>query len=235
MIVAFYQSFYQLLPLLSIDSLGLFQSIIQALRNLFSPSKGNADVSKPSKKVVQRNPYECVTLKGEKVKSHGEKDIADFLYYNNIPYKYEDQYPYERNYHPDFHLVGKNIWIEYFGLNRDGSVASFIGGQRASEEYRRQIAWKRKVHTKHGTRLLTFYAYQRSEGDLLVYLRKALYVYGISSRIPPINWNWKRAEDTSSANESSGNSSIHEFNGIVPVESNESIIPEDTRFKREEE
>ena len=141
-------------------------------------------------------------MKGETVKSYGEKDIADYLFYNDIPYIYEDRYPYEKNYHPDFHIVGTNIWIEYFGLNRDGSVAPFIGGRRESKEYRKQIAWKRKVHKRHRTVLLSLYAYQRSEGDLYNCLRKALYKNGIRSRIPPLNWNWKKQNPTSSPNES---------------------------------
>ena len=175
--------------------MGILQTILRFLRKLFTPTESGTHHVEP------RNPYVCVTMKGEEVKSYGEKDIADFLFYNGIPYIYEDRYPYERNYHPDFHIVGTDIWIEYFGLNRDGSVAPFVGGRRASDEYRRQIAWKRNVHTRHRTVLLSFYAYQRSEGDLFVCLRKALYKNGIRSRIPPLNWNWKKQDPTSPINE----------------------------------
>ena len=169
--------------------MGLLRSILRFLRKLFTPTDSGTHHVEP------QNPYVCVTLKGEEVKSYGEKDIADFLFYNGIPYIYEDRYPYERNYHPDFHIIGTDIWIEYFGLNRDGSVAPFIGGRRESKEYRKQIAWKRKVHREHRTVLLSLYAYQRSEGDLFLNLRKALYANGIRSRIPPFDWNRKKHSD----------------------------------------
>ena len=163
------------------------------------------------------------------MKSYGEKDIADFLFYNGIEYIYEDRYPYERNYHPDFHIVGTKIWIEYFGLNRDSSVASFIGGRKASEDYRRQIAWKRRTHTRHGTKLLSFYAYQRSEGDLFVYLRKALYANGIRSDIPPLNWNWRKTEQVSKPQEHCDQDRMAGFNPFSYPEISEEIITEESK------
>lgn len=50
------------------------------------------------------------TLAGDKVKSYGEKEIADFLYTRGIRYMYEEPYEYEvssnehSQYRPDFHI-----------------------------------------------------------------------------------------------------------------------------------
>ena len=63
------------------------------------------------------------TLRGEFVKSFGEKVIANFLFEHQIPYMYE---PSERgrlkNYHPDFLIKrpdGTGVAIEYFGMAGD--------------------------------------------------------------------------------------------------------------------
>ncbi len=63
------------------------------------------------------------TLRGEFVKSYGEKVIANFLFEYQVPYLYE---PVERgrlkNYHPDFLIKrpdGTGVAIEYFGMAGD--------------------------------------------------------------------------------------------------------------------
>jgi len=65
-------------------------------------------------------------LRGEYVKSHGEKVIADFLFENGVPYKYERNHRWDGfNYKPDFSLfrqAGRNssgAIIEYFSLMGD--------------------------------------------------------------------------------------------------------------------
>ena len=64
-----------------------------------------------------------VSLRGEYVKSHGEKLIADFLFEHDIPYKYERNYWWNGvNYRPDFTIfqsAKSGIIVEYFGLRGD--------------------------------------------------------------------------------------------------------------------
>jgi DNA helicase IV len=63
------------------------------------------------------------SLRGEYVKSFGEKIIADFLFEHGINYKYERSFWWSGiNYRPDFTIfTGDNqgIIIEYFGLRGD--------------------------------------------------------------------------------------------------------------------
>lgn len=120
------------------------------------------------------NPYRCITLKGEEVKSYGEKEIADFLFTHGIEYSYEEPYPYVYGYRPDFHITGTKVWIEYFGIDRDGNVPDWFEGKNPSKDYKKQMKWKRKVHKKHRTRLISLYSYQRSEGALISELSKQL-------------------------------------------------------------
>ena len=61
------------------------------------------------------------TLRGEYVKSHGEKTIANILFEHGIPYAYEKNRLWNGvNYRPDFTISGPTgvggVVIEYFGL-----------------------------------------------------------------------------------------------------------------------
>lgn len=127
------------------------------------------------------------TKKGEKVKSHGEKNIADFLFSRNIEYAYEDPYCIDTRdeehgqYHPDFHISGTDIYIEYFGIDKEGKVADFITSKNgdASCEYKQGIDWKMKLHVNNGTRLISLYYYQLQDGSMLDELQRCLEAFGI--------------------------------------------------------
>jgi len=64
-----------------------------------------------------------VTLKGDHVKSFGEKTIANTLFENGVEYRYEKAFPWDQGiYRPDFTVpVGndRELIIEYFGLLDD--------------------------------------------------------------------------------------------------------------------
>lgn len=64
-----------------------------------------------------------VSLRGEYLKSYGEKLIADFLFEHDIPYKYEKNYWWNGiNYRPDFTIfqsASSGVVVEYFGLLGD--------------------------------------------------------------------------------------------------------------------
>jgi len=64
-----------------------------------------------------------VSLRGEYLKSYGEKLIADFLFEHDIPYKYEQNYWWNGiNYRPDFTIfqsANSGVVVEYFGLHGD--------------------------------------------------------------------------------------------------------------------
>jgi DNA helicase-4 len=75
--------------------------------------------------LVYRRSLPLLSLRGEYVKSYGEKLIADFLLEHNIDYKYEKNHPWNGiNYRPDFTLPTssrRGIIIEYFGLEGDST------------------------------------------------------------------------------------------------------------------
>lgn len=85
--------------------------------------QGGFDLSDRSALIEHRRSLPRETLRGEYVKSFGEKVIADFLLEHGVPYKYERNHRWDGfNYRPDFTLfrrAGKHasgVIIEYFGL-----------------------------------------------------------------------------------------------------------------------
>lgn len=127
---------------------------------------------------------QIVTLNGEVVKSFEECEIANFLSMNGVNYEYEAAYEHatadatHRQYEPDFYLPDHGIYIEHFGIDRDGRTAPFID----AVEYRAGMKWKRALHEEHGTELVETYSYERREGTLLSSLGKQLTQRGVAFR-----------------------------------------------------
>lgn len=84
------------------------------------------------------------TLRGEYVKSYGEKVIANFLFEHDVPYLYEQNHWWSgRNYRPDFTIpksgsMPKGIVVEYFGLAGDPDYDEQSAEKR---DY-----WEKKAH-----------------------------------------------------------------------------------------
>ena len=130
---------------------------------------------------LQQNPP--TTINNEIVKSYGEMDIANFLAQNGIRYIYENPYKYDtrtseyQQYCPDFYLPDYDIYIEYFGINKDGEVPSYFSGKdgmTATQVYQMSMQWKRETHSKNGTIMIECYAYEKFDGVLLDKLKERL-------------------------------------------------------------
>ena len=130
---------------------------------------------------LQQNPP--TTINNEIVKSYGEMDIANFLAQNGIRYIYENPYKYDtrtseyQQYCPDFYLPDYDIYIEYFGINKDGEVPSYFSGKdgmTATQAYQMSMQWKRETHSKNGTIMIECYAYEKFDGVLLDKLKERL-------------------------------------------------------------
>ncbi|MFK5938698.1 MAG: UvrD-helicase domain-containing protein, partial [Sulfurimonas sp.] len=128
---------------------------------------------------IAENELRC--FNGDVVKSREELEISNFLYLNQISYKYEAKYEYTteneeyRQYQPDFYLPEYKIYIEHFGINRDGSTASFVDGKKYNED----IKWKRELHQKYKTELIETFSYEGREGCLTENLQKKLMTKGV--------------------------------------------------------
>jgi DNA helicase-4 len=128
------------------------------------------------------------TLKGEAVKSLGECLVANYLFKQGIEYQYEPAYehktanPLHRQYQPDFYLPEHGVYIEYYGIDRDGNTAPYVD----RELYHQGMAWKRQLHAEKGTCLVELYHYELVEGVLFEALDEKLAENGVEYRpLPP--------------------------------------------------
>ncbi len=116
------------------------------------------------------------TLKEETVKSHQELVIANFLTLNGIKYLYEEPYKHKtwtiekRQYKPDFYLPDFDVYIEHFGIDRDGDTAPYIN----KKEYLDGIEWKKQKHQEYETTLVQTFSYEFTENNLLILLKEKL-------------------------------------------------------------
>ena len=129
-----------------------------------------------------------VTVDRYIVKSYGEMEIANFLYQNGINYIYEHPYEIDTRtseygqYFPDFYLPDYKIYIEYFGINRNGEVPSYFngsGGMSPTETYRKSMNWKYETHRANGTKIISCYSYEKFEEILLSNLENNLKKEGV--------------------------------------------------------
>jgi DNA helicase-4 len=118
------------------------------------------------------------TLNGERVKSHGEWMIANFLWSNGVPYGYERLYSHGGRgsvHKPDFQIDNSNIYIEYFGIDNDQSTAPWIDNQK----YLSDMQWKRNVHAQNRSVLVELTYGDLKSGNLIPKLKTALANRGI--------------------------------------------------------
>ncbi|MBQ2059000.1 MAG: UvrD-helicase domain-containing protein [Firmicutes bacterium] len=125
------------------------------------------------------------TIKGEIVKSYGEMKVANILASNKVSYVYEHSYEHDTatkehaQYTPDFYLPDYGIYIEYFGIDRDGNVPDWFEGDDPGRTYRESMEWKRQTHRKYSTTMIECYAYEDSEHILEEELERKLTEAGV--------------------------------------------------------
>jgi len=130
------------------------------------------------------------TLTGVQVKSHQEVQIANWLTLHGVVWEYER--PYEvntatterRQYRPDFYLPTYKLYLEHWGLDRQGRTRADIDQAR----YVADMAWKRDLHRTHGTTLLETFSYFADNEGLPYYLDRLLRAQGIVPQLVP----WER-------------------------------------------
>ena len=98
-----------------------------------------------------------VTLTGQRVRSKGEKIIADYLTRHNISYQYEaqaktnDWFIFKKTIsRPDFYLPQYDLYVEYWGL-----VDSI--NRRTKDRYTRTMRWKMAQYYKNNIHFVSIY------------------------------------------------------------------------------
>ena len=130
---------------------------------------------------ANKNKHE--TLKNEFVKSNEELVIANYLFTNGINYEYEKPYEIEtstidkRQYTPDFYLPDYGIYIEHYGIDRNGNAPQY--DKEASDEYVRSMSWKRQIHIENQTKCIETFSYEFNEGIIFDNLKARLLENGV--------------------------------------------------------
>jgi DNA helicase-4 len=121
------------------------------------------------------------SLKGERLKSIEECEIANFLYLNGVDYVYEKKYEYDlsnekkRQYKPDFYLPEYSLYIEHFALDENGQAPLWF----KDKNYAAEAEWKKTIHSQYGTLLISTYSYQKRKGILIIELERQLKSFGV--------------------------------------------------------
>tara|TARA_R110000744_G_scaffold358844_1_gene466016 strand:- start:1341 stop:4163 length:2823 start_codon:yes stop_codon:yes gene_type:complete len=116
---------------------------------------------------IRDNEYR--TIKGEKVKGYQELLIANWFFLNSIEYEYEPRYVSKRrvetgfDYRPDFKISNSDVYLEHFGISRDGRTRPDID----AKQYNANMISKRLLHEECGTTLIETYHYDWVEDNLL--------------------------------------------------------------------
>jgi DNA helicase-4 len=129
-----------------------------------------------------------LTILKERVRSQQEAMIANFLFLHGVAYEYERPYEHDtgsatfRQYLPDFYLPEYGLYLEHFGVDREGRVwfaKDATGNAAASRDYREQMEWKRGLHRQHGTKLVETFSYEFSERTWRDALTEKLRKHGV--------------------------------------------------------
>ncbi|MEJ5999734.1 UvrD-helicase domain-containing protein [Paucibacter soli] len=119
------------------------------------------------------------TLNNDVVRSRGELVIANWLFYNGVEYVYEAPYaidtadPLHRQYRPDFYLPAIDAYLEHWALDANGEPPQEFAG------YKEGMAWKKRTHLEHGTRLLETTTAELWSGRAFAYLELELTKLGV--------------------------------------------------------
>lgn len=128
-------------------------------RKEMAPKEAELNPDSENYYLYRRNECNQTSLRGENVKSLGEKIIADFLLEHDVPYAYERSYFWDRRlYHPDFTIFNgtrKPPILEHWGIDPTdphAQVPAHWG--KTTEQYRAEIVAKRDFWKREGHSLL---------------------------------------------------------------------------------
>lgn len=168
----------------------------------FAPYKTIFEFNSHGEYIAYLRNFEIRSLKGDLVKSFEECDIANFLFLNGIDYEYEEPYEVKtadanhRQYKPDFYLTRYKIYLEHFGIDRNGNTAPYI----SAKEYRESMAWKRQLHASNGTTLVETFSFEKQEGTLLGNLERKLAEKGVVFQPIPNDQIFQRLNELGKVN-----------------------------------
>lgn len=147
----------------------------------FTTLKGN--MSEYTEEIINKRTGNKISIAHETLRSAQEVAIANFLYLNNIEYRYEKPYQFNiirahKPYTPDFTLKqgDKVAYLEHFGITEDGRNNRYTAEQL--EKYKAAINDKVLLHRKHKTDLIYTFSSYNDGRPLLEHLKELLIEHG---------------------------------------------------------
>jgi len=161
--------------------------LVQFLAYHFYPEKTELDFQTKQAHLEYATGCDLQTLRDEKVKSNQEVQIANWLFLNGVNYRYEDAYTgsatgntERRVYKPDFFLPDYDIYIEHFGVNKNGDTAPWV----PKDQYLSDMKWKKDLHAENKTTLVETYSFEFMEGTVFDTLAWNLSKLGVTFNPP---------------------------------------------------
>lgn len=147
----------------------------------FSTLKGN--MSEYTEEIINKRTGNKISIAHETLRSAQEVSIANFLFLNNIDYRYEEPYQFNiirahKPYTPDFTLKqgDKIAYLEHFGITEDGRNNRYTSEQL--EKYKAAINDKVLLHRKHKTDLIYTFSSYNDGRPMLEHLKEQLIEHG---------------------------------------------------------
>ena len=138
-----------------------------------------SDLNEIKQDIIDARSKKKETIQNEVVRSYQEVQIANYLYLNNIDYKYEPIYKYNiklanKPYTPDFIIKQGNneAYLEHFGISQDGENSMYSKEQL--EKYKKAVNDKILLHREHGTKLIYTFSQYNDGRSLLQHLDEEL-------------------------------------------------------------
>lgn len=165
--------------------------------------KDNFDLQRYNSNQMERRRKYYKTINGEYVKSKEEVDIANFLYVNNIEYRYEQVFEKAKSdnvvYNPDFYItqLEKQNYIEHFGVTETGFNDMY--SKEELESYLNNIKVKKKYHNQidnKGLFIINYSSYGDGKG-YIDHLQEELLKKGYQSNKLSEEAIYERLKDTS--------------------------------------
>ena len=198
------QVFYDLLEDYTFKS-----AVVQYILLFHNASKDEHDYKNPAEMYADRRKYGIqapfADMDGHIIytKSEQELTICNVLAILGVDFRYEEPFAIvvkdreHQQYKPDFTIYYKDeygqqqrVYLEHFAIDKNGNVPRWFGQDdseyfsqerwnRANITYRTGITWKRKLHEKHGTKLIETTSAEFYEGDARVIVRQKLQDAGV--------------------------------------------------------
>jgi len=130
------------------------------------------DITNKASTLKMKRTLPYTSIDDTRVQSRAEKEILDFLLtskLNETPVHVEYEPEMEGLGRPDFHLPEYDLFIEHWGLNKNGEVPEWF--DQSTAEYKENMERKKKWFKKNNKLLVETFAYEYDEDHPEIFIQ----------------------------------------------------------------